>query len=165
MTSDQRLVRNDVTITVRTLAVPSACLLQGVLYEEGNDASQAGGLLLTVGETGHRAIGNKQRSIVFLDGVQHTGSVTYQSQRPPHGVAIQDDLLRGGIVHQIPQRTVATRVEHRVERGDIDLRQRGGGRQGTFGLLVNIETASGIGLHLRQRTRRVDRRLPTPRRG
>ena len=88
MTSDQRLVRNDVTITVRTLAVPSACLLQGVLHKEGNDASQAGGLLLTVGETGHRAIGNKQRSIVFLDGVQHTGGVTYQTQRPPHGVAI-----------------------------------------------------------------------------
>lgn len=88
MTSDQRLVRYDVAITVRTFAVPSACLLQGVLYEEGNDASQAGGLLLTVGETGHRTIGNKQRSIVFFDGVQHTGGMTYQTQRPPHGVAI-----------------------------------------------------------------------------
>ena len=88
LTSHQSIVRYDVASTVRTLAVPSACLLQGVLHKEGNDASQAGGLLLTVGETGHRAIGNKQRSIVFLDGVQHTGGVTYQCQRPPHGVDI-----------------------------------------------------------------------------
>ncbi|MNN39071.1 hypothetical protein D3C81_1530950 [compost metagenome] len=146
-------------LPIRPLRVVAAQACELVFDQERHHRAQAYRFLLAVGEAGDLAAGDQRLAVGGACGDQCAGCMADQPQRLVGAVEGFDQCDGIGITRQIPQRAVATRIEHRIELRGVDLLQRQRRRQMLLRGAVLAETLGSRRLRIGRVAVRVQWRL------
>ncbi|MCY1499859.1 hypothetical protein D9M68_338880 [compost metagenome] len=146
-------------LPVGHLGVMAAFFLQRVLQQEGHHFDQTDGDFFGVGEAGHRVALHQRRAVRCLGVEQYRRRVAHGADRFAGCVEGFDHRDGMPVVHQVPQRTVATGVEEGVVVPRLQAGQHLGVGQRPACLVIVAKAAGRFGLRVRVVAFRVQRRV------